>query len=81
MFPRDLENFQGWEYGAGGPKVQEHQKVKISYLRYLNLFESFIFYLGQVVKAMKPFCQKCKSCIEKVVKCNIEKVANNTKMM
>ena len=51
-------------FGAGAPKVQEHEKTKITYLRYLNPFESFIFYLGQFVKAMKPFCQKCKSCIK-----------------
>ena len=50
--------------GARAPKVQEHEKVKIPYLRYLNLFESFILYLGQVVKTMKPFCQKYKSCIK-----------------
>ena len=64
MFPRDLETFQGWEYVAGVPKVQEHEKVMIPYLRYLNPFESFMLYLGQVVKAMKPFFQKCKSCIK-----------------
>ena len=50
--------------GVGAPKEQEHEKVKNPYLRYLNPFESFILYLGQVVKAMKPFCQKCKSCIK-----------------
>ena len=66
MFPRDLETFQGWEYGVGAPKVQEHEKVKIPYLMYLNPFESFIFYLGQFLKAMKPLCQKCKSCIKKL---------------
>ena len=58
MFPRDLETFQGWEYGVGAPKVQAHEKVKIPYLRCLNAFESFILYLGQVVKAMKSFCHK-----------------------
>ena len=58
MFPRDLETFQGWEYGTGSHKVQEHEKVKIPYLRYLNPFDLFMLYLGQVVKAMKPFCHK-----------------------
>ena len=58
MFPRDLETFQGWEYGAGAHKVQEYEKVNITYLIYLNPFESFMLYLGQFVKAMKPFCHK-----------------------
>ena len=46
IFSRDLETFQNWEYGVGAPKVQEHEKVKIPYLRYLNPFESFILYFG-----------------------------------
>ena len=58
MFPRDLETFQGWEYGVEAPKVQEHEKISIPYMRYLNPFESFMLYLGQDVKAMKPFCHK-----------------------
>ena len=52
--------------GAEAPKLQEYEKVRIPYLRYLNPFESFILYLGQAIKAMKPFCQKCKSCIKKL---------------
>ena len=58
MFPRDLETFQGCEYGVGAHKVQENNNVKISYMRYLNPFVSFMLYFGQVVNAIKPFCHK-----------------------
>ena len=61
MFTRDLEAFQGWKYGVGTPKVQEHE-IKIPYMRYLNPFESFMLYLGQDVKAMKPFVTSCQNC-------------------
>ena len=64
MFPRDQETFQGLEYGARAPKVQEYEKINSPYMIYLNPFESFIFYLGQFVRAMKPFYQKCKICIK-----------------
>lgn len=33
-FPRDLENFQGWQYGAEAPKVQEINEFKSPYIMY-----------------------------------------------